>query len=84
MDAARGQIGKDVVIKTLCDLDKDDDDGDESARYAQLQLLARENTMEMFCTSSVWKRKRYYQKTCKLEGYLYSSGYLELTEDLLN
>ena len=49
MDAARGQIGKDVVIKTLCDLDKGDDDGDESARYAQLQLLVRENTMEMFC-----------------------------------
>ena len=48
MDAARGQIGKDVVIKTLCDLDKDDDEGDESARYAQL-VLARENTMEMFC-----------------------------------
>ena len=47
MDAARGQIGKDVVIKTLCDLDKDDDDGDESGRYAQ--LLARENAMEMFC-----------------------------------
>ena len=35
----------------------------------------------LFCT---WKRKRYYQKTRKQEGYLYISGYVELTEDLLN
>ena len=78
MDAARGQIGKDVVIKTLCDLDKDDDDGDESARYAQLQLLARENTMEMFCTSSVWKRKGYYQITHDLDSHLAFHRFVDL------
>ena len=77
MDAARGQIGKDVVIKTLCDLDKDDDDGDESARYAQLQLLAQ-NTMEMFCTSSVWKRKGYYQITRNLDSHLAVRRFVDL------
>lgn len=39
VDAARGQIGKDVVIKTLCDLDKDDDDGDESGSADDILVI---------------------------------------------
>ena len=47
-------------------------------------VLIAEEFVTINCTSSVLKRKGYYQKIRHPEGYMDPRGYVDLAQDLLN